>query len=476
MVFSSVSFLFYFLPLTLGAFFVAPKRLRNLVLMLASLVFYAWGAGGFVVILILTTALDFGLGIGMEVARNRGREVWAKVFIATSIVANVGLLAYFKYANFLVDQLNNTLGQAGTFKIAFGHVILPIGISFFTFQRMSYTIDVYRGRVIPLRNPIDFFLFVTIFPHQIAGPIIRYHQIADQLPNHQTTFEKFAAGAVRFSHGLIKKVIIADAVGVVVDATFNLPTSQLTTATAWVGILAYTLQIYFDFSGYSDMAIGLGYMFGFRIPENFKRPYSAVSITDFWRRWHISLSNWFRDYVYISLGGNRVSTAKNYRNLLIVFFLTGLWHGANWTFIVWGLYHGALLIFEKVTGIRDATNAGRMRWWRAATVFLFVVGWVPFRAPSMEYALGYLQMMFVPHGGGIVADVAMTLTPRVVVVMIAATTVFLLPRWFYIGQWVSNVISRPAMATRVAELGLLLPLSLVIVTTSTFSPFLYFQF
>jgi alginate O-acetyltransferase complex protein AlgI len=318
--------------------------------------------------------------------------------------------------------------------------------------------------------------YILMFPQLIAGPIVRFHEIADQLETpSQDRFGDFAAGFPRFAVGLSKKVIVADSVAPVVNSVFSLHTSQLTTVNAWLGALAYTVQLYFDFSGYSDMAIGLGRMFGFQLPENFNRPYSASSITDFWRRWHMSLSRWFRDYLYIPLGGNRSGKWKTYRNLYIVFALTGFWHGANWTFLVWGLYHGTLLVVERVTGWGDALTRWRPLQ-RALTQFLVVLGWVVFRADSLPQAGHILGAMFMPTGHGLTATVATALTHRTLLIFWLALLVFVVPPGFVMGRFVEFGTSRPAIATKFAYVVVLAPIAAALVAVGTFSPFLYYQF
>jgi alginate O-acetyltransferase complex protein AlgI len=472
MVFSSIEFLFLFLPVVLLAYRLTPGRVRNGLLMGASALFYTWGGGAFVLILAASIVVDYCAGWMVDVARERDLPRRRAAGILLSVLVNVGLLGYFKYANFFVDQWN----ALGIGTIAWTNVALPIGISFFTFQSMSYTIDVARGRARHLRNPVDFALYVSLFPQLIAGPIVRYHEIADQLRGRVTRLEDFAEGVLRFSHGLVKKVVVADAVAPVADAAFGLGAADLTTTSAWVGVAAYTIQIYFDFSGYSDMAIGLGRMFGFTFPENFRRPYSALSVTDFWRRWHITLSNWFRDYLYVPLGGNRGRAAVTYRNLVIVFLLTGFWHGANWTFLVWGAYHGGLLIVERLTGQRPVRAASLPWLRRAVTLVLVMAGWAIFRADSIWLAGDYLRAMFTWQGGGLAVPVADALTTKALLTLVAAWSVVLLPGGFVGGVFLARSPARWAPAARFAVLAVALPYAVLLVASGTFSPFLYFQF
>ncbi|MCP4968123.1 MAG: MBOAT family protein [bacterium] len=472
MIFSSVTFLFFFLPICLGGYYLLGWRFRNGWLLLSSLVFYTWGGGALVSLLIVSTVVDYAMGWVVASGVASGNRRLVHIGVTGSVLVNISLLGYFKYANFLVEQLNSL----GFGDIAWTSIVLPIGISFFTFQSMSYTIDVSRGRVEHLRNPLDFGLYVTLFPQLVAGPIVRFHEISDQLQRRVLSFEKFSLGAVRFAHGLAKKVLIADSVAPIADAAFQAGASDLGAAGAWLGIAAYTIQIYFDFSGYSDMAIGLGNMLGFDFPENFCRPYSAVSMTDFWRRWHITLSNWFRDYLYIPLGGSRRGGARTIINLWIVFVLTGIWHGANWTFLLWGIYHGAWLITERLTGQRP-TGAGAS--WAPLRRFIVLlgvmVGWVLFRSPDIGFAAEYLGAMFSP--GGITPDVITdTLDTRALLALAAGIASVLLPGDIVGGLLVTGWQGLRGTAMRLAEIAVALPYSMVIVASGSFSPFLYYQF
>lgn len=337
MVFSSITFLFYFLPIVLGIYYIVPNKIKNLVLLLASLFFYFYGEPKYVVIMLVSIFITYIFGILIDKYKE-----YSKLFLILSISTSVGILVYFKYTNFLIQNINLWL----TNKIDFIYVVLPIGISFYTFQLISYTIDVYRGEAKVQKNILKLAMYISLFPQLIAGPIVRYTTVEEQIEKRDYSFEKFALGVRRFIIGLGKKVLIANVLGEL-TAIF-LATKDGSIIYYWMYAIANMLQIYFDFSGYSDMAIGLGKMFGFDFLENFNYPYIATSVTDFWRRWHISLSSWFRDYIYIPLGGNRVSKFKWLRNILIVWLLTGLWHGAAWNFILWGLYFGILLILEKV--------------------------------------------------------------------------------------------------------------------------------
>jgi alginate O-acetyltransferase complex protein AlgI len=477
LVFSSLNFLFVFLPGVLAAYYVAPRRWRNGVLVIASLAFYTYGGGVLVVLVLISAAVDYVAGRLVARARALDSTAGMKAGVTFSVVANLGLLGYFKYANFLVEQLNALGSQLGFGSIAWTSVVLPIGISFYTFQSMSYTIDVARGRVSPVRSPLDFLLYISLFPQLIAGPIVRFHEIADEIPGRTTSVDDFAEGIVRFAHGLVKKVVVADAVALVVEPVFALDPGRLTTTAAWLGVLAYTIQIYFDFSGYSDMAIGLGRMFGFHFPENFRRPYSALSITDFWRRWHITLSNWLRDYLFIPLGGSRISTAGTYRNLAVVFLLTGLWHGAAWTFVIWGAFHGLLLVAERVTGQRPVGDDAPNSWPRRAyTMFAVMLGWVVFRSETLEQAGSFLKAMFTPSGTLLPPEVSTVLTTRVQITLALALLVVFLPRTYVTGTTLTSRVGRLAAAGRLGLMLLGFPFAVALVAVGTFSPFIYYQF
>lgn len=344
MVFSSLMFLFVFLPSVLLIYYVCPKKFRNLVLFVSSLVFYAWGEPVYIVIMIFSTVFDYFNGLLIEKYRQKGQLKKTKIVLINSIIINLAILFFFKYTDFFINNINLLLSS----NIQTLDLALPIGISFYTFQTMSYTIDVYRGEVKAQKNIISFGAFVVLFPQLVAGPIVRYKTIATQLDERKESQEQFANGVHRFIIGLGKKVLLANNIGLVWEQISSYNIETLSTATAWIGAIAFSFQIYFDFSGYSDMAIGLGKMFGFNFLENFNYPYISKSITEFWRRWHISLGTWFKEYVYFPLGGNRGGKAKQIRNIFIVWGLTGFWHGASWNFVVWGLYFAVLLIFEKM--------------------------------------------------------------------------------------------------------------------------------
>jgi len=475
--FASPLFLWFFLPLVLGAVLVAPRHWRNGIIAVASLVFYAVGAGATTLLLLITMAINYFVGQALE------PDEWAlaarrkRTLLISVICFNVASLVVWKYFGFLTEQLNGLARLfGGDFPIT--HLILPIGISFYTFHNISYVVDIYRGERPALRNPVAFVTYISMFPQLVAGPIVRYREIADQLPQERThRLDDIAAGFPRFALGLCKKVIIADSLNPLVEACFATPGDEMTFAIAWLGALTYTLQLYFDFSGYSDMAIGLGRMLGFRLPENFARPYSSVTVTEFWRRWHMSLSRWFRDYVYIPLGGNRHGAAKTHRNLIIVFVLTGFWHGANWTYLVWGLYHGALLIIER--GFRlDAAPAsqGRRLARRALTLALVVVGWVFFRSATLPQALTMIGHMLLPDFSGLTDVVSEAFTNQRLVILLCALVIVFLPAHPVTGPLLESSRSKPATALRVTVMTVGLLYAAILVATGTFSPFLYYQF
>jgi len=392
--FTEPTFLFLFLPILLGLYFLTRVHAGygNGLLLVASVLFYAKGGGGFTWLMLGSIAFNYWMAIAVD----KGREVSearARSILAVAIGTNLVVLGYFKYANFFVQNVDGVLKAFGSRGFAAPAVLLPIGISFYTFHAISYVVDVYRKQATAQKSPVHAALYLLLFPQLIAGPIIRYKDMADQLARRVVSLDDFAYGVRRFIIGLGKKVLIANIVAGPADGIFALKPEQLIAPYAWLGIVCYTLQIYFDFSGYSDMAIGLGRIFGFRFPENFRWPYVADSVQEFWRRWHISLSSWFRDYLYVPLGGNRVAPWKVYRNLVTVFFLCGLWHGASWTFVIWGLFHGAFLVIERLGFDSVLKRVGPV----TRHVYLLVVvmvGWVLFRSADLPSALAYLRTLF----------------------------------------------------------------------------------
>lgn len=394
MLFSSVVFLFTFLPVVLILYYLSPRPLKNIVVLIGSLIFYAWGEP--VYIFLMVFSILFNYISGLDIARNLGDKEKAWKSLRFNIVVNLCILGFFKYEGFVLGSINAVLPV----DIPYRELPLPIGISFYTFQILSYIIDVYRGDVKVQKNLLDFAVYVTMFPQLIAGPIVQYADIDRQLHVRKETVENFGEGVLFFIRGLSKKILLANAIGTVFDHVFSMEPAQVSVLTAWLGCAAYTFQIYFDFSGYSDMAIGLGKMFGFEFKRNFFYPYVAKSITEFWRRWHISLSTWFRDYVYIPLGGNRVSKGKHVRNIMVVWMLTGLWHGAAWNFVMWGLYYGILLLVEKYI-LAEVLDKAPAVICHLYCLVLVMIGWVFFFSPSFGSAVNYLGLMFGIGGHGI---------------------------------------------------------------------------
>jgi alginate O-acetyltransferase complex protein AlgI len=475
-VFSDPVFLYVFLPVLLVVYWAAAWRIRNLFLCLAGGIFYMWGGGAFIVLLLASIVLNHSMARLLARLRvtDRRRGSWV---VRATVIFNLIPLAVWKYGEFAVAQFQSLVQAVGIDAHPSLHLALPIAISFYTFQCISYIVDVWRGTAAPASRLLDYAAYMLLFPHLIAGPIVRYADIEhDLLQDRRRRLEDFAMGAPRFFWGLGKKVLIADQVAAIVDKVFSLPDNRITTGVAWVGVLAYAVQIYFDFSGYSDMAIGLARMFGFSFPENFSRPYSAVSITDFWRRWHMSLSTWFRDYVYIPLGGNRRGQARTYANLACIFLFTGLWHGANWTFIVWGVFHGVCLIVERRTGL-GALSTTRLVWLRRIVTFVLVcLGWAIFRAGDIGQAWAVVRAMVVPSGLSVPVTVTETLSTQRLVWFAAGLVVALLPTSVRIGQQMSAEQGRGHRAMRLGVLVAIAPLACLYALSSSFSPFLYFKF
>lgn len=488
MVFSSTIFLFFFLPVTLFAYLLVPGRFRNFILLFFSLLFYAWGETGYVFLMIASVVFNHYFAILIySYASRPDKTGLKKTLLFTAIIFNLGLLCFFKYANFFADNLNLLLEGSGFKPATLSPVHLPIGISFFTFQALSYVIDVYRSEVKPQQRWVNSALYISLFPQLIAGPIVRYHDIANQLSERKLRLEQFMSGIHRFVIGLGKKVLIANTVGDIADQIFNIPAFNLTTPVAWIGIAAYTLQIYFDFSGYSDMAIGLGRMFGFKFPENFNYPYISKSIREFWRRWHISLSTWFRDYLYLPLGGSRVSFFRTYMNLLIVFFLCGLWHGASWNFVIWGLYHGLFLILERLKFLVFLKGLPRVIK-HGYVIFIIMIGWVFFRAENISSAMSYLMALFgQAKGTGLEYSAAQYLKPdfctAFIVGIIASAPVFpLMMKWYSrfekrMRAGTSAVLCGNAMTIiEMAVIYSILFFSAAALASGTHNPFIYFRF
>jgi len=474
MVFSSPTFICLFLPLTLAWYFLLPRSANNAVLVGASIVFYGWGDPVAALALIVPSVLmNFQLGRMIAAAEGpRRRSV-----LILSVAVNLAILIAFKYTRFILGNLNDVLVFLGAPTVHVPEIPLPLGISFFTFHILSYLIDVYRGSLPPQPSLSAFALYIINFPQLIAGPIIRYRQIADQLAARTTTLDDFEYGVLRFVTGLGKKLLIADPIGQIADIVFGVAPPELTTGAAWLGVSCYALQIYFDFSGYSDMAIGLARMFGFRFPENFNYPYSAVSIQDFWRRWHMTLSAWFRDYVYIPLGGNRGGRWQTVRNLWLVFFLTGAWHGASWNFVIWGLWHGLFLALERLSPVAAMLERTPRILRTGYTLMVVLIGWVFFRAPTLDHALSYLGRMFAfDFESESLLRAFDLITPHSLAV-IAIAFALSQPLWPALRPSLGRFGTTPALRLfSSAYVALVMIVSFAAMAGQENSPFLYFRF
>ena len=473
MIFSSLLFLFRFLPAVLLLYYIVPRPLRNLVLFLFSLLFYAWGEPVYIVLMLVSILVSYTGGIIVDRMKKHGRQGAAKAALIVSSVISLSLLGFFKYADFMIGTVNSITGAG--FDLL--EIALPIGISFYTFQTMSYTIDVYRGEAKVQKNIISFGAYVVMFPQLIAGPIVQYKTIDEQLRSRRETAGEFAHGIHRFMIGLGKKVLLANNAGVLWDTIRAMTVSEVPVLTAWMGLIAYSFQLYFDFSAYSDMAIGLGHMFGFRFLENFNYPYISKSITEFWRRWHISLGTWFRDYVYIPLGGNRVNAWRHIRNIFVVWLLTGIWHGADWNFMIWGIYYGVLLLLEKfVLG----------RWLKKLPtvlqhiycLFFVLIGWNLFVFDDMGAGIRYLQALFGGYGQGIWNQETIYLLYNNVILLIILTLgSTMLPK--KIGMWLCRKLqNHEVIITVVTNLFyvMIFFLSVAWLVDASYNPFLYFRF
>jgi len=473
MVFSSSLFLLYFLPAFLLIYYLLPKSAINVFALLASMFFYAWGAPDFIYVVIGSILADFYLVQLMN--KKTGRQ---KLYlVSASVILNIGLLAYFKYANFFIENVNEMLGLFNVKHLAWTKVALPIGISFFSFQKLTYSVDVYRGVHGPLKRVTDYALYILMFPQLIAGPIVRFNEIADQIEDRSRNenFNNRITGFFRFCIGLAKKVLIANVMGEQVDLIFGADHYNFSTTTAWLGIIAYAFQIYFDFSGYSDMAIGIGRMIGFRFPENFNNPYISQSISEFWRRWHITLGRFMRDYLYIPLGGSRVSSGRLYFNLWVVFLVSGLWHGAAWNFVIWGGFHGLFLVLDRWFLLKVLKAIGKI----PAILITFIVsliGWVFFRAENMDLAFQYLDRMFAFDFN----NDDFSFNSKFLIILIVG---FLFSFWggfVKIEKWQNHLFAqdkgKSALITMVVISILLFTVSLGSITSSGFNPFIYFRF
>lgn len=472
MVFSSVLFLLYFLPVFLLVYYAVPRFLKNWWILIASIFFYAWGAPTFVFILLGSTIIDFFLVRQLhQASEQRIKKRW----LLLSIAMNVGLLVYFKYANFFIDNLNIALLGIGFSEVSWTKVALPIGISFYTFQTLTYSIDVYRGTEKPLKHLHNYLLYILSFPQMIAGPIVRFGHIAQQISDRPNLIDDKLFGFYRFSVGLAKKVLIANVLGEVANEYFALSNDQLSASGAWIGILAYTFQIYFDFAGYSDMAIGLGRMMGFRFPENFNNPYNATSITHFWKRWHMTLGEWMRDYLYIPLGGNRVNNGRLYFNLIFVFLISGFWHGASWNFVIWGAYHGFFLILDRLFLQKILNRIGKFPS-VLITFPIVVIGWTFFGIEDLNHSIEYLSRMF--DFGSITVELTLS-TEAIFTIVLASVISFVC--LFKFGTRLELLVyndqldAKRSIGITLAAL-ILFTICVGYITSSGFNPFIYFRF
>ncbi len=467
MLFSSIPFLYYFLPIVLILYFIAPKGLKNAVLLLASLFFYAWGEPKYVLLMIASIIIGYISGLLIEAFREKGIS---KIILGISVAINLGFLAYFKYADFFIENFNTVTGLS----VPFLRIALPIGISFYTFQILSYSVDVYRGDAPAQKNPVNLAAYVAMFPQLIAGPIVRYSNIAKELETRIHSFENFALGIRRFIFGLAKKILIANTLGELCDIFRS--SGEKSVLFFWLYAVAFALHIYFDFSGYSDMAIGLGRVFGFRFAENFDYPYVSKSVTEFWRRWHMSLGSWFRDYLYIPLGGNRVSKARWFFNIFVVWFSTGFWHGASWNFIVWGLYFAVLLVFEKMYLLKKLENSKVLS--RIYVLFTVLISFVIFNATDMKEAFAYIGGMFGIGGVPFMTKEFVYYLRSFGIVLILA----IVGATPLVKQVVLKVKSRNERSEKVLNIlePVVLVLLLIVMTAylvdGSFNPFLYFRF
>ena len=463
MIFSSIPFLFFFFPLFILLYFTLPFKYKNYILLLFSLIFYAWGEPIYILLMIFSSIVDFINGKNIEKYKDDNKK--KKIYLIISIIINISLLGFFKYADFFIKVINNIL----YLDIPLLNLGLPIGISFFTFQTMSYSIDVYRGDVKAEKDFLTFMTYVCMFPQLIAGPIVRYETVSSELHKRDINFKKFADGFTRFLRGLFKKVLIANNIGLLFTLITSSEVNDISIMTGVLAIVSYAFQIYFDFSGYSDMAIGIGNMCGFTFLENFNYPYISKSITEFWRRWHISLSSWFKDYVYIPLGGSRVNILKNIRNILIVWILTGFWHGASWNFIFWGLYYGILLLLEKfvlkkyIDKLPDFVK-------HIYTIVLVFIGWMIFAFDDSKYLFGFIKALTSNK----FVDSAFLYYFKNYFVILVIATLFSLPVYSKVKEKMNNTIFTSLLSISIYVILFIITLSYLV--SDTYNPFLYFRF
>lgn len=471
MVFSSMTFIWIFLPILLFVYYISKEKYRNIILLFFSLIFYSWGEPKYIVLMLISILVNYIFGRILDKCNKKKNK---KIVLIVSIVFNLGLLVYFKYFNFIATNIDNIIGQN---VIPNKNIVLPIGISFYTFQIMSYIIDLYRGDIKVQKNLLNLALYISFFPQLIAGPIVKYKDIDEQLQKRTVTIEKFSNGIKKFVYGLAKKVIFANTLAYIADTIFNSNIELLNMPIAWLGAICYTLQIYFDFSGYSDMAIGLGKMFGFEFMENFNLPYISESITEFWRRWHISLSTWFKEYLYIPLGGNRKGKIRTYINLLIVFLATGIWHGASWNFVVWGLFNGFFLVIERIK-LKELLDKNKLKFVNHIYALLVIIfGWVLFRADTLRSALQYMKIMIIPSKKLANFDTSLIINNRNIIMIIVVIL------FSGILQTIFNKLKNKEKIKEVYHryfevivISLLMFISIMMLASNTYNPFIYFRF
>lgn len=471
MVFSSMTFIWIFLPILLFVYYISKEKYRNIILLFFSLIFYSWGEPKYIVLMLISILVNYIFGRILDKCNKKKNK---KIVLIVSIVFNLGLLVYFKYFNFIATNIDNIIGQN---VIPNKNIVLPIGISFYTFQIMSYIIDLYRGDIKVQKNLLNLALYISFFPQLIAGPIVKYKDIDEQLQKRTVTIEKFSNGIKRFVYGLAKKVIFANTLAYIADTIFNSNIELLNMPIAWLGAICYTLQIYFDFSGYSDMAIGLGKMFGFEFMENFNLPYISESITEFWRRWHISLSTWFKEYLYIPLGGNRKGKIRTYINLLIVFLATGIWHGASWNFVVWGLFNGFFLVIERIK-LKELLDKNKLKFVNHIYALLVIIfGWVLFRSDTLRSALQYMKIMIIPSKQLANFDTSLIINNRNIIMIIVVIL------FSGILQTIFNKLKNKEKIKEVYHryfevivISLLMFISIMMLASNTYNPFIYFRF
>lgn len=467
MVFSSMIFLWIFLPLVLGLYYLLKEEYRNYLLLIVSIIFYAWGEPIYIILMLLSITINYFIGILIDKKQNK------RIFLVLAIIVNLSILGYFKYFFSFANGMNNVFGQE---LIVIKQIALPLGISFYTFQIMSYIIDLYRGEIKVQRNYFNLALYISFFPQLVAGPIVKYRDVEEQIEHRECCIGKIALGIKRFIYGLGKKVILSNSIAAVVDSIFAIPLEQLSVGWVWCGVALYTLQIYYDFSGYSDMAIGLGRMFGFEFVENFNYPYISTSIQEFWRRWHISLSTWFREYVYIPLGGNRKGKIRTYINLWIVFIVTGIWHGATLNFLLWGIWHGLFMFIERI-GLGKLLEKNRFKLINHVYAMVVVmIGWAMFRCDSLAQAMETLQVMFdFKHVGSDLMWYNVASIRSCVIILVggglAGPLQFLFPKWRR-QMYQSEKVSIIEFILQFFILGI----SIILLVSGQYNPFIYFKF